>query len=78
MCFQLSCWGCAENTSSAQHRSKCLEGESWDQIAIYLPRLKRGLRKEDTVPRRQVNLDGFFHKDKKIEERPSDSSPIVP
>ena len=35
-------------------------GGSWDRVAVLLPRLMRGLRKEDMEGQRQISLDGFL------------------
>ena len=69
---------CRKLQAVAHHRSNCSEGASWDQWATLLPRIMRGLRREDSEQRRQVNLDGFFHRKETIEAGPSKSSLIVP
>ena len=69
---------CRKLQAVAHHRSKGSEGESWDRLATFLPRVMRGLRKEDTKQRHQVTLHGFFHRKETIEAGPSRSSLTVP
>lgn len=51
---------CRKLHAAALHSLRCSEGESWEQFAVLLPRLIRGLRKEDMEGQRQISLDGLL------------------